>query len=268
MFFDKKNKEKSVLPFLEGLAFPLEKIFSNFREFAMLICSASLVTTAFCYWLMLSFSCEKYAGDVPICSYSPYRMVVFLLLILFLEAAVYSRWQSIFSENMKFLDTFKKEFFFKDLKAMLILFLYFIFWCGVIGGLFWLDIRKPVADWHMEALFFVGVSSIIIISILFLFNFAVFQHFFKGGKFFAINKTFIPIFDNIYKPFTWFLIYFLVIVILLKQVFAYVFYNSNISGDFATVLKSFCFSAIFYIIVALLSGSLFYQEKQLFAEEK
>jgi len=268
MFFNKKDSEKNVLPFIDGLTFPIEKIFAYFREFALLICSVSLITSLLIIWLQSSFFCDKMMDEIPVCSYSSVRLIVFLLCIWFLSAMVYNRWQMIFAENYKFLDTFKKSVLKKDLKAGFILFLHFICWCSVLGGLFWLNIRKPVADWRIEAAFFVGVSLLIIVTLLLLLNFAVFQHFFKGGRFFAINKTFLVIFDNMHKPVTWFLIYFLIVVFLLKEALSSVFYNQSIVGDFRVFLMSFCSSLIFYFVVTLISGSLFYQEQQLFGEEK
>lgn len=265
MLFNKN--EKKVLPFVDGLTFPIEKIISHFKEFLLLICSASLISSILNYWLFKSFSCTQDELGYS-CTYSYFRAIILLLFGWYLSAAVYNRWQAVFADGKKLAETFNKEYFMKDAKAGFILLLYLVAWGMVLGGLYWLNIRVPNKDWRIETAFFMAVSFGILVFLFALLNFSVFQHFFRGGRFFAINKTFFPIFDNLYKPFAWFMIYLLIVTILLKQVFTYVFYNQHFSEGIRFCLNSFSFSAVYYTIVVFLSASLFFQERDLFAEDK
>lgn len=267
----KKSDEKNILPFIEGLIFPMAMINSHLKDFFKLTGCAACITSLITILIGRSNYCGMNQGldtfYCPFNSYAIYFVPISFLLVFLVSGFVYNKWQLIFSKNMSFLASIKEKAYIKDLKASGYLLLYLLFW-GVLGiGMFLLDRRVPNPNWIIELMFFMLVSLSILLAVILLFNFVVFQHSLNGGKVFLINKTFLPIFDSMYKLMFWFLIYFVIFIYLLKMAML-VFADKSFPVWFNLLFGEISFYFVVYSMITVFSATLFYQEKALFREEK
>ena len=270
MMNTKKSGKKNGLSFIEGLTFPIIMINSHLRDFLKLTGFAALFTSFITVIIGRSNYCGMNQGLAntlycPFSSYAVFFVPISFLLVILVSGFVYNRWQLIFSKNMSFSSAIKEKAIVNDFKASGYLLFYILLWGVFVVGLFLLDKRVPNPDWHKELMFFVFVSLMILLGIVLLFNFVVFQHSLSGGKFFLINKTFLPVFDNVYKIMFWFFIYFFIFVYLLKIVLL-VFADKSFPIWFNILFGEISFYFVVYSLVAIFSAALFYQEKALFGK--
>jgi len=269
-FMNNKENKKNVLPFVEGLTFPLNSVAEHSKVFFLLVSCVSFFVSLFVVLSGHSLYCElsPEIGAYIFCSDSLATSLSALIVTFMGMVFVFNRWQiGLSDKNLGFVDLLRLKCFKKDMKAAAVILLYIGLWVIVSMGIYFLNVRKPTPDWHMELAFFVLVSSIIVFAIILLLNFVVFQHFLQGGSFFALNKTFWIIFDNIYKPISWFFIYFIIFAYITKVLLGVVFNNGLPLWLSVFVSEFFCYFVV-YSIIAVFSASLYFQEKKLFIEDK
>jgi len=265
------DENKVVIPFFEGLSFPATEVSMHLKEFIFLAGGLSFLMTIVILCLGRSLFCGfdvNGAIEGLFCSRSLINLFLSACISLFSVAVFINRWQEIVFDNKSFSDVIKLRCFKKDFKALGVVLLYLALWLILCAACMFLEARKVVADWQTELLVFVGFSLVIVFVLFLLLNFVVFYNYLQGGRFFALNKTFWPIFDNIYKPIIWFFIYFLIFIYFFKVVFVsfmvgstFPFWLNIFACDF------FCYFLI-YMMTAIVQLSLAYQAKFLFKSEK
>lgn len=271
MKLDKTDK-KSILPFIEGLTFPMTMISNHWKDFLRLVGFAAVITSFITIFMGRSNYCGLLQGleisfYCPFSSYAAYLIPISFFVVMFFSGFVYNRWQLIFAKNMDFSAAIKEKCRKKDIKSACFLFMYILFLILLGAGLLALDRRIPNPNWQIELMFFVAVSLSILAMVILLFNFVIFQRMLSGGSFLEIKKTFMPLFDNIYKIVCWFFIYFFIFIYLLRNV-VLVFADKSFPIWFNIIFGEISFYFVIYSVVAVFSGAMFYQEKNLFSEEK
>jgi small-conductance mechanosensitive channel len=218
--------------------------------------------TGQCYFCSFSPEISEYI----FCSKAWWNVLIHYFSILFLLAYFISRWQVIFAENKNFKEVVKTKMLKQDGKSLLVVFIFFLLWAVIGIGAAYLHIRQPNPNWLIELAVFIPVSLCMIFAVILLFNFVIFQHFLQGGCFFALNKTFWPIIDNIYKYMIWFLIYILLFSFLFQQAFSIVSWG-GLFLEGRIFVTEFCVYFLIYTITALFIASLDYQEKIFFDDK-
>ena len=253
------------ISFKEGLFFPYRAISKHWRNFILLTAMFSFIMSVIILLTGQNFFCSV-SSEVEtyiFCSAAWWNILIHYVSVFVLFAFFVNRWQAIFVENKTFEEVIKMKASRKDGKALLVVFLFFLLW-GIIGvGAVYLNIRRPNSNWLVELSFFIPISLVIIFSAVLLFNFVIFQHFLQGGSFFALNKTFWPVLDNIYKYIVWFLVN----VVLFLYLFQLVFHAISLGGLFLwgrIFIVEFFAYFLMYTVAALFVASLEYQEKIFF----
>ena len=268
----KKEDKKGILSFIDGLSFPMTMINKHLKDFFRLVGFMALGTSLITILMGRSSYCVQLQGVggsfyCPFADFYAYLIPVSFLITLLCSGFVYHRWQSIISKDISFWEAVKEKGVAKDLKASLALFIYLLLWLALGVGLYVLDFRKPDPNWHNELIFFFIVSMCILLVVILLLNFVVFQHAVNGGKIFAIRKTFMPIFDNIYKLIFWFFVYFFIFIYLLKSVIM-AFSDPSSPVWFNVIFGEISLYFVIYSMVAVFSAALFYQEKEIFLKDE
>lgn len=260
-----KEQNRKNISFKEGLFFPFMTLNQHWRDFVLLTSTVSLITAVI---ILLTGQCIfcSFSPEISMyifCSKAWWNVLIHYLSVFFLLTFFINRWQVIFAENKSFKEVVKLKMFKQDRKALLVVFIFFLLWFVIGIGAAYLHIRQPNPNWLVELGFFVPVSLIMVFSVFLLFNFVIFQHFLQGGSFFALNKTFWPILDNIYKYMIWFLLYVLLFSYLFQQAFRIVSFGGLFLWGRIFVTE-FCIYFLIYTIAALFMASLYYQEKIFF----
>lgn len=261
-----KTKENFV-SLIDGLLYPLIAIDKNLKSFFLLDCFVSFVVSLTTVLVGRSFFCSLDVGGVY-CAENLLALFVSGCVSFWGIAFFYNRWQVIISEKKNFFEAIKEKHLKKDLKTLIVVFIYVLAWVALGLGVFLLEKRRPVEDWRMELLFFVCVSLVMIAAIFILLNFVVFQHFLNGGSFFAIRRTFWVVFDNVYKPIVWFFIYFLIFWFLCHVSRGFFETKKVLPMWLSAFVNEFFLYFNFCFLTSIIASSLFYQEKVLFSEEE
>lgn len=267
----KNDENRIIIPFLEGLSFPASEISMHLKDFVFLAGGLSFLTTLIILCLGRSIFCGfDVSGTISglFCTRSLVNILASTIVSLLSVAFFVNRWQAIVFDKKSFSEAIKTKCLKKDFKAFGVVLLYLVLWLVLCIGCIALENRKAVPDWHVELVVFVGFSLFIVLALFLLLNFVAFYNYLQGGRFFAINKTFWPVFDNIYKPITWFFIYFLIFAYFFRIVFA-TFMMENSLPLWLNIFASdfFCYFLI-YMVTAVIQLSLAYQAKFLFKTEE
>ena len=265
------DENKVVIPFFEGLSFPVTELSMHLKEFVCLAGFLSFLTTIIILCLGRSIFCGfDTHGEIKglFCSQSLISLLASTVVSLFSVAYFINRWHAIVFDKKSFSEAIKLKCLKKDFKALGVILLYIVLWLALFAACLFLEKRRAVADWQAELLVFIGFSLVIVLALFLLLNFVVFYNYLQGGRFFAINKTFWPVFDNIYKPIISFFIYFLIFVYFFKVVFVS-FMTENTLPLWLNIFASdfFCYFLI-YMVAAIVEVSLAYQAKFLFKAEE
>lgn len=257
---------KIVIPFFEGLIYPVNAIKSNLKNFCFLTSVFALITTIIINLLGRSVFCGLEQENSYYCSISPFNTLTSFFILLIGFALYTNRWDLITKNNINTKDTLKQLYYPKDLKAFIIIITNLIFWATIVLSIYLLNTKKPTPDFYFELGYFILFSLLILISIVFLLNNVIFTQFLDGKKWFVLNKTFWPIFDNIYKLFLWFLIYFIFFAQIFRAIFLNIM-NLKTTNYVYTFSCEFIFFFFLYTTFAFWITSLRYQEKYLFSNE-
>lgn len=269
-----ENKEDIVkIPLLESLAFPLTTIGQHIKEYLFLISVFSFFTAIIFLAAGRSFFCFSSASievqNALFCSQSIWSELISFFAIILGGGFFINRWQMIAFENKQIRDCFHARMVKKDIKAVCLNFFFVCLWVVIVVGLYMLITRIPSDDWHKELLFFIGISFFIVLAAFLILNFVGFYHFLNGGNLFALKKTFWPIMDNIYVPFFWSTVYFLVFVFLFQMILRYFIAQSNFLPVIVNAfVLEFLVAAVVYFFVSIIQSFLVFQERKLFGKEK
>lgn len=259
-----ENEGKKILSFVEMGFFPFMVINRRCIDFLLLTAFVSFICSTVAFLFGRSFLCS-FSGD---CVSGIFSSVVSFLVFWCGLAFFVNRWFLIAFEGVSFAEAVKKRCLKQDLRAMFLVFLYLALW-GVIGfSLYFLEARKPFADWRLELLLFIGVSFVIIFAVILLLNSVIFLHYLQGENLFVLNKTFWPVLDNIFKMLIWFFIYFFVFVFCLKDVFSYFLGHKELWGWLRYWGSEFCMDFFIFAIVSILVSALKYIELVIFSGKK
>jgi len=265
----REQEDNEDISFKEGLFFPFRMLRTHWRDFVLLSAMVSIfmsvvvLLTGQCFFCFFSQEVSSYI----FCSNSWINAISSYALLFCSLAFFINRCQLIFVEKQSFTDVIKVKISKKDGKALLVVFLYFLLWLVIgIGGVF-LHMRQPNPDWTIELCFFVFMSVVMVFSVVLLFNFVIFQHFLQGGPFFALNKTFWGVLDNIYSYIAWFLLYVVIFTYLFQFAIQIIFY-SGVPLLLRVFFAEFCIYFLIYTLAALIVAQLTYQEKIFFRDEK
>lgn len=253
------------ISFKEGLFFPYRTISKHWRDFVLLTAMFSLIMSVIILLTGQSFFCSVSSeiGAYIFCSATWWNVLIHYVSVFVFLAFFVNRWQAIFAENKTFEEVIKMRARRKDGKALLVVFIFFLLW-GIIGaGGVYLHIRHPNPNWLVELSFFIPISLVIVFAAVLLFNFVIFQHFLQGGSFFALNKTFWPVLDNIYKYMVWFLVNVVLFSYLLQSAFRIISLGGLFLWGRVFVVEFFVYF-LMYTVAALFVASLYYQEKIFF----
>ncbi len=269
MFLIKDDENKANFSFIKGLVYPLMTTSDNMKNFLMLTCFFSLITTVISLSLGRAFMCGlEYSFDAEVgvfCSFSVFNQVLSVLVNLVCISLYVNRVGMIKEKQEKNFWFLQRQGVKKELKSFFVVCLFLLFW-GIICGLgYLLKIRQPVADWKIEISIFAIASLGMIVFIFLLLDFVVFVHWLKGGRFFEIKKVFWPVFDELFKLMTWFFIYLFIFSFLFLSVFRFFVRDLSFLGVFG---NEFCIYFVLYFMVAMMYFSFEYQEKTLFCTEK
>lgn len=267
MFEQKTEDEKGIsIPYAVGLAHPVMEIRKHFRDFLLLTGLVSFICSVVSLIVGHSFFCGVL--NESFCSTGVVSFAVSSLVMLWGLGFYVSRWTGIVFEGFDFVQAIKCQCFKRDLKAMFLVFLYFSLWAVVFWGVYFLNMRQPVSDWREELAVFIGVSAVIIFAVILLMNFVIFFRLLQYKSIMVLKQTFWPIFDNIFKLSSWFLIYFLIFFSLLRVVFFYFVSNTYLPIWIKLIGMEFFLDFIIFTIAAFFVLHFNYLSARLFAEEE
>ena len=270
MFLLRDSKEKDIMPFGEGFLFPLKKIDENLKNFCCLtlffaVCNA-LVTILLGRGSICFLPKDMLSG--VFCSQAVENGLISFGLTLVGFGLFFNRWQIIFKDKKTFLEVLRCRCVRKDIKSVFIVFAYFLLWFLLIGFALLLNQRNPNEYWVKEMLFFGGVSLLIIFDVFLFVNFVIFQHYLNGGKLWVLNKTFLPLYDDLYKIVMWFSLYLFLFLLVMQYVLGMIRTHHGIFNLLHVFGYEVIIFFVFYSFVAIFSAMLAYQEEKLLGKEK
>ncbi len=261
MFFNSTNKDNKNFSFYKGLNFSFNEIGSNFKNFTKLagvfaVLNSFIILLASIITLIVNNRDDggNLVVDITIASVS-------LFFILVLIGIYCQRWYLLSIGQVSFNEVIKYRDKNKDIKSILFIFGFVVLY-SIIGFCFY-ELKSRVftatSNLNREVVFFVFHSFIILFSLFLLMNFVVYYKFLNGEKWFVFEKTFLLIFDNIYKLSAWFIVYLLILALslsLLHNLMNYVsFLPSVISGGMFIIGLNF----VLYFNMTLYISLLKYQ---------
>lgn len=265
-----KNEETGiVIPFWGGFIFPLKKIDQNAKAFFMLVSIFACLSAMVSMFLGRGFACGLGGADKMFyCANNISGLIANVLVLLFLTALFIHRWWLLCFANKSFAEVIKKRVGLKDLKVVGFVFLFLALWLFVGGGFYVLYVRKATPNLNFELAWFIFVSAFILGAVFLLVNFVVFARFLDGKKWFLLNKTAWPIFDNIYKLMGWVLVYLLFFAYFIRQIGrAFFTLQTVLPVWLASFIGDFSLYFIFYFMIVCFVLLLKYQELHIFADE-
>lgn len=266
-----QKKDKGVvIPFWGGMIFSLDKITRNFGAFLGLVCGFSFLSAFLSMLIGRGYACGLGLEDqMFFCGNNGLSLILNTLFLFVFTALFIRRLWGLIVEGGALSDVFKMKFGVKDLKTLGFLGLFLFFW-GVFGGcLYALYIRKATPYLNFELAWFVFVSLFILAALFMLANAVVFARFLDGKKWLVLNKTALPVFDNIYKLAGWFLFYLLLFAYLIRRAEGvFVFCWRILPVGIASFVGDFALFFVFYFMTACFVLLLKYQEIHIFADEK
>ncbi len=266
----KKVEKDVVFPFWEGIIFPFETIYKKVKDFCCLIGVFSLIAAVLVMAFGRSFACALGLNGWGIyCMVNPWGMLLLFVLLLFLMACFVNRWWMIAFKGMGFAEVIKIKPDTKDIKVLGFLLVYLVIFLIVGGGLYLLYSRTATPDLKLELAIFVGVSLVIVMSLVLLLNAVVFARFLEGEEWFVIRQTLLPLFDNIYKIVAWFLFYLLFFAYLMRQAGSLFFVlQRELPLFISSFLSEFALQFVFYLVAACVVSLLKLQADCIFKDRK
>jgi hypothetical protein len=262
--FGRDKKTANDITFVECLSYPVTSIVENFKAFFILSGVVSLVVSLVTFLSGRGFFCSLQIGSF--CYHNGYMMIISCLINLYGMAFFINRWQMVVNQKKSALKALCEKSFTKDMKALGVLLLYFLFWGIISGCAVALKQRVVTENVSLELGYFVVFSGIIIFCLLLLLNFVGFYHYLHGGEFFTLHKTIGKSCDNLYTLVAVFFIYMLIFVFLLFR--GEGFFRGYLGyGVIIEYLSEFYLYFIFCTILSVFVGSFEYQEKKLFTAE-
>lgn len=264
MFFGDKsrNTEENRITFVESLSYPVKIIADNLGAFLLLSGGVSLIISLVTFFGGRSFFCALHIGSF--CYYSWYMAIISCLVNLYGMAFFINRWQMVICEKKSIWKVWGQKFFVKDMKAIGVILLYFLFWGIIFLCAIALKQRVVTENVSLELGYFVLFSGIIICCLLLLLNFVGFYHYLKGGKFFTFHETIGKSCDKLYTLVSVFFVYMLIFIFLLFRGEG-VFREYLEYGVVVEFMSEFYLYFIFCMILAVFVGSFEYQERKLFS---
>ncbi len=257
---------KIIIPFFEGLASPFKTIKLHFNSFCILTSFFALITTIISDILGRSIFCGLEQDTSLYCSTSPFNAIASIIFLLIGFSLYLNRWDLITKYNTPIKETLKQFYIRRDIKAFLIIFINIILWTIIVISAYLLNTRQATPNFYLELGYFALFSSLILISIILLFNNVIFIRLLDEKKCNVLNKTLWPIFDNLYKFMLWFIIYFILFIQITRYIFLNVMTISTIPFIYSFICE-FILYFIIYSIPAFWIIILRYQEKYLLSDE-
>lgn len=266
----KEEKTGVVIPFWGGIVFPFEKIGQNYKGFLGLISGFAFFSAVFSMFIGRGFACGLgLEGKMLFCTNNILSLVVSVMVLLILIALLVHRWWLLGFKKQSFSEVVKTKIGVKDFKILGFLVCFLSLW-GIIGaGVYALYVRKATPNLNFELAWFVFVSLFIIAAFFMLINAVLFARFLDGKNWLLLNKTALPIFDNIYKLIAWFLVYLLIFAYLFQQVGSVFFVcQSFLPVWLCSFIGDFSLYFVFYFMIICFVSLLKYQERYIFADEE
>ncbi len=272
MVMDKNVKDETSvveIPFIKGWIFPVECIYKNLKSFGCLAGVFSFLVSLVALCLGRGLACGFGLTGVGVYCFDTSWSVLGSGSVLFLSLAMFiNRWWLIAFNNVPFNEAIKEKKIGNDLKTVGFMFLFLIAIAVVGGGFYFLYSRKATPNLDLELGLFVLVSLVIIAGVLFLVNAVVFIRFLEGKNWFVFKKTFVPVFDNVYKLLAWFLFYMFLFIYLLRQVsILFAFCRKFLPLLLSSFIGDFAMYFVFYLLMACFVSLLQFQIKYIFADE-
>lgn len=266
----KEEKAGVVIPFFGGLVFPFEKIGQNYKGFLGLTGGFALFSAIFSMFIGRGFACGLGVEDkMPFCTNNVLSLIVSVIMLLILTALFIRRWWLLSFKKQSFSEVVKTKVDVKDFKVLVFL-VCFLSLLGIIGvGVYALYIRKATPHLNFELAWFVFVSLFIMVAFFVLINVVLLARFLDGKNWLLLNKTALPIFDNIYKLIVWFLVYLLILAYLFQQAGSMFFACKSVFPMWlCSFIGDFSLYFVFYFMVACFVSLLKYQDMHIFADEE
>lgn len=262
--FKSENSDVDKIRFMDSLAYPITMILSHFKAFLALAGIFSLVVSLVTFFCGRGFLCGFQVGSF--CKATVFSSVLSVLVNLSGMAFLINRWTMVINEKKSIKDILLAKCFAKDVKAVGVILLYFILWCGIGYCFYFLKQRIVTPNWLFELGFFVIFSSVIVFCLILLLNFVGFYHYLQGGTFFSLRKTIGQSYNNLYTLILVFFIYMLIFIY-------FIYRGEMLFRQYAQYGISFEYGSEFYlyfifsVIITVFVSSFHYQEKKLFREE-
>ncbi len=259
------NNQKIIIPFWGGCLYPFQNIKNNFIKFLKLTSLFSLITTILSFVLGRSFACSINL-DTIFCSFSHINSISSIVITIACLSLYVNRWNTTSTQDIAIKKTFSKPYLKKDLRALFIIFINILAFSTMGGSIYLLNQRKVTPNFNLELGLFILFSFLIILSLIILVNNVLLLRFLNSKKFLNLNKIFWPTFDNIYKYISWFIIFFILFAVILKNIFFSIL--SSGGAILHIILGEFFINFTLYTIMSFWISNLQYQEKYLFKEDK
>ena len=265
----KKNETYIVFPFFEGITFPFETIYRNFKGFCYLTGVFSLSAALLVMLFGRSFACTLgISGNGIYCLTNVWGFLLLFLLLLFMMACFINRWWLIAYNDMTFAEAVKTKISLRDVQISYFLLIYLLMFLIIGGGLYVLYTRVATPDLELELAIFVGVSFFILVALTVLLNAVMFACFLDGKEWRVVLKSQLSLFDNIYKLMVWFLFYLLLFAYLIRQSVSLFFsfqkvlplWGSGLLGDFVLYFV-FYFMAVCVVSLLKLQENCIFENK-------
>lgn len=258
---DKGIEGEVVIPFADGFLYPLRRIMLYFKSFALLTCVLALINVA------LSFLCGRTLicgiGEGTYCSTSGWLFIVSIIGLFGGISFYISKWFAVSEKQELLCFKFKKA----DLRPLVFVLFYLFCWGYVFWRIYALEIRQVTPDWRFELFLFVMETTGILVVLTLIANSVLLVSFLEGKKWWLLNKTFWPVFDNLHKLFVWFLFYFLVLAYIFRNTVVFFLKDETLPVWLNGLLGEFCFYFVIYTGVAVFISSLAYQAKYVLKED-
>ncbi len=264
-----KNKDgEIIIPFFAGVTYPVRQIASHFKSFVYLTAGISFFNLIVSFLLGRSFLCGGGMGEgIVYCSNRGWAAACSFLTVWFGLAFYINRWFLISYNGLPIDEAVKTRDWKKDAKTAGFILFYWLMWGAAGLAVYWLNIRVPVESWVKELLFFFAMSLIILLAFILIANAVLFVRFLQGKDWWTINRTFWPVFDNLYKLVGWFVLYLGGLAFILGIIFDVFMREAVLPLWISNILGEFCFNFVLYAGAAIFVSALAYQAQFVFEDE-
>lgn len=261
---ENKNTQKNILPFWKGAIYPFQNISNHLMNFLKLTLLFALITTIISFATGRVYVCA-FDFELVFCSKSTIVATTSIILCIICTALYINRWNALSTQSISLKQTFTKQYFKKDLRALCIIIVNILSLALLGISAYLLHQREATPNFALELGLFILFSLLIVLSSAIFVNNVLLLRFLNSKNYLELNKTLYPIFDNIYKYLFWFIIFFIFFAILLKNLFFYILSSGESVID--TIIGEFLVNFTLYTMASFWISNLQYQEKYLFKEE-